>query len=35
MLNKSDNKDRTPKEILYKALDIDKLQKLVGKLYVK
>ena len=35
MLNKSDLKDRVPKETLYKGLDIERLQKCVGKLYVK
>ena len=35
MLNKSDFKDRVPRQTLYKALDIDKVQKCVGKLYVK
>lgn len=35
MLNKSDNANRVPKDILMKGLEMDKLQKFVGKLYVK
>jgi len=35
ILNKSDIKDRAPKDALYKALEPEKLQKLVAKLYVK
>ncbi len=35
MLNKSDNAHRVPKDILMKGLEMDKLQKFVGKLYVK
>jgi hypothetical protein len=35
MLNKCDFKHRPSKEILVKALDVDKLGKLVGKYYIK
>lgn len=35
MLNKSDLHNKVPKDILYKGLDVDKIQKLVGKVYVK
>ena len=35
MLNKSDSKDRVPREALYKGLDLQKMQKIVEKLYVK
>jgi hypothetical protein len=35
MLNKTDVKERPEREILYKALEVDKIQKLVSKLYVK
>ena len=35
MFNKADLKNRPPKELLYKALEADKLQKFVGKIYTK
>ncbi len=35
MLNKSDIPNKVPKDVLFKALDVDKIQKLVGKVYVK
>lgn len=35
MLNKSDLQSKVPKDIIYKALDIEKLQKFVGKVYIK
>ena len=35
MLNKSDLPSKVPKDLFYKALDIEKMQKLVGKVYVK
>lgn len=35
MLNKSDIANKVPKDVLFKALDVDKIQKLVGKVYVK
>ena len=35
MLNKCDFKHRPSKELLVKALDVDRLAKLVGKYYIK
>ncbi len=35
MLNKSDIKDRPPRDAVYKALEPDKIQKLISKLYIK
>ncbi len=35
MLNKCDFKHRPAKELLVKALDMEKLGKLVGKYYIK
>lgn len=35
MLNKVDVKDRPSKELLYKALETEKIQKLISRLYVK
>lgn len=35
MLNKSDTQNRVLKDILYKGLDVEKIQKQVGKVYVK
>lgn len=35
MLNKLDIKNRAPKDALYKALEPEKIQKLVSKFYVK
>lgn len=35
MLNKSDLPNKVPKDIMYKALDMEKLQKFVGKVYIK
>lgn len=35
MLNKSDIKNRESKQTLFKALETDKLQKNVNKIYVK
>lgn len=35
MLNKSDLQNKFNKEVFYKALDIQKMQKLVGKVYIK
>jgi hypothetical protein len=35
MLNKCDFKHRPAKELLVKALDVEKLSKLVGKYYIK
>ena len=35
MLNKCDLKERPPKELYIRALEQDKLAKLVGKVYIK
>ena len=35
MLNKAEVKERPEREVFYKALEVDKLQKLVGRIYFK
>lgn len=35
MLNKCDRKNRPPKELFVRALETDKLSKLVGRFYIK
>ncbi len=35
MLNKSDLQNKFTKDVFYKALEIEKMQKHVGKVYIK